>query len=105
MFKLATPPLPFLLTTLFHVQLPCHCLPVLPLTCRCSSGDKKAYSNPPSKGSALEIAEAYKKKKIEASKHSLHDDERHKAKKMTKLINSDYVKSSKRKLSPLPVSL
>ncbi len=56
---------------------------------RYSSGNKNAG---PSKGSALEIAEAYKRKKIEEGK-AMHG-ERSRSKKMSRL----------RKVSPLPVS-
>lgn len=60
----------------------------------------------PSKGSALDIAEAYKMRKREENEHLLRDDERHKAKKLTKMINSSHDRDmgSGMKLSPLPVS-
>ena len=92
-------------------RLPCHCLAVLPCTFRYGSGGgtggRGNRINLPSKGSALEIAEAYKMKKREENRHLLRDDERHKAKKLTKMINSshDHGKASGRHLSPLPVSV
>ena len=67
------------------------------------------------KGSAIEIAEAYRKKKKEEEK-LLREEERQKAKKVAKMINaqehggasvsggSGSSSRKSRKLSPLPVS-
>lgn len=53
----------------------------------------------------MEIAEAYKRKKMEEEK-LLRDEEKQKAKKMAKMLNSQDSnrKSASRKLSPIVVS-
>ena len=52
----------------------------------------------------MEIAEAYRRKKIEEEK-LLRDEEKQKAKKMARMLNSqDNRKTASRKLSPIIVS-
>ena len=91
-----------------HVPQPCHCLAVLlPCSYRyvASTADARdgCHANQRSKGSALQIAEAYKMKK---GKILLHDDERHNSRNLTKMIDftHDHRRSSGRKMSPYSVS-
>ena len=70
----------------------------------CNISSRYGHVSKQSKGSALEIAEAYKKKKIVEDK-LLREEEKQKTKKLTKMLNSqDHKKMSSRRLSPLPVS-
>ena len=60
-----------------------------------------------SKGSAVEIAEAYRRKRLETER-MLHSEGKVKARRLAKMLNSSSSTTSRdhnSKLSPLPVSI
>lgn len=57
-----------------------------------------------SKGDAIDIALAYKKKKLE-EEGMLREEDKIKAKKVAKMINQDSKSSSSKRMSPLAMSV